>query len=82
MTEHASCKTCKCEPEYVRDEFKLPPVFADADLPVLMGMAVAEYARKYGEAGGSIYHLNIQARFEFDAQYMRDKLVIVRRNSR
>lgn len=79
MREHAGCATCKCEPQYVRDEFRMEAV-DDKDLATWVGLHVAEYVRRFKENGKDPYKLDFQVRFEYDPRYLRDKLVIVRKN--
>lgn len=80
MREHLGCATCKCEPQFVKDEFPMQAV-EDADLATWVGLQVAGYVRKHMLNGGEAYKLDFQLRFEYDPRYLRDKMVIIRKTS-
>jgi len=79
VTEHSNCKTCKCEPQFTRDEFTLQGV-NEKDLATFVGVTVAGYFREAIASGKNPYKIDMQLRFEYDPRYLRDKLVIVRKN--
>lgn len=79
MREHAGCGTCKCEPQFVRDEFQMQGV-NEKDLETFVALSVAKYVRKFKDEGNNPYKLDFQLRFEYDPRYLRDKMVIVRKN--
>ena len=81
MSEHAGCQTCKCEPQFVRDEFQMQGV-NEKDLETFVALSVAKYVRKFKDEGNNHYKLDFQLRFEYDPRYLRDKMVIVRKSSR
>lgn len=72
MPEHANCKSCKCSPEVLVYEF---PVTDEArkQLSTFVGLSVASVLQSIGR---DPYKAELQLRFEYDAQYLRDKLVI------
>lgn len=79
MNRHENCPDCKCEPQYVKDEFQMAGV-QEKDLPTFVGIVLADYVRKFADGGKNPYKLDFQLRFEYDPRYLRDQMVIVRKN--
>ena len=71
MPEHANCKSCKCAPAVEVYDFPVSEQ-ANNQLPTFVGLSVASVLQSSKEP----YQAELQLRFEYDAQYLRDKLVI------